>query len=91
MALTLCQTDQLTKLLFTKAHALCIDTNSFTKSPQHLDVVMGFNTSDMIWWEPITQKYARLNKNVRLLYVVGQAYKSHFNHRAQSIPHQFRT
>ena len=37
--------------------------NQFTKSTSHLDVVLGFNSSDIIWYEPISQKYARLNKN----------------------------
>jgi hypothetical protein len=27
---------------------------------------MGFSTGDIIWYEPMSQKYARLNKNVRL-------------------------
>lgn len=53
----------MTKILFTKAHALCHDVNQFTKSTSHLDVVLGFNSSDLIWYEPISQKYARLNKN----------------------------
>lgn len=55
--------EPLTKILFTKAHALCHDVNQATKSTTHLDVVLGFNTSDMIWYEPMSQKYARLNKN----------------------------
>jgi hypothetical protein len=59
------QADPLVKLLFTKAHALCTDFNNFSKTAQHLDVVIGFNTSDLMWWEPVSCKYARLNKNVR--------------------------
>jgi len=55
--------EPLTKILFTKAHALCHDVNGITKSTTHLDVVLGFNTSDIIWYEPVSQKYARLNKN----------------------------
>jgi len=55
--------ENMTKVLFTKAHALCHDINDFTKSPTHLDIVLGFNTSDVIWYEPMTQKYSRLNKN----------------------------
>lgn len=55
--------ENLTKILFTKAHALCHDVNSLTKSASHIDVVFGFSTSDIIWYEPMSQKYARLNKN----------------------------
>lgn len=55
--------ENMTKVLFTKAHALCHDVNLLTKSTTHLDIITGFNTGDVIWYEPITQKYARLNKN----------------------------
>lgn len=34
-----------------------------TKSNSHIDVVMGFSTGEVIWWEPISQRYTRLNKN----------------------------
>ena len=57
------KSENIAKVLFTKAHPLCHDVNLFTKSPSHLDIIMGFNTSDIIWYEPMTQKYARLNKN----------------------------
>ncbi|KAH8666722.1 WD40-repeat-containing domain protein [Xylariales sp. PMI_506] len=55
--------DYLTKILFTKAHCLSHDVNMITKSPGHLDLVMGFSTGEIIWWEPVTQRYTRLNKN----------------------------
>ena len=58
------QAEYLTKILFTKAHCLCHDVNRVTKSPTHIDVVMGFSTGEIIWWEPISQRYTRLNKNV---------------------------
>ena len=55
--------DHLTKILFTKAHALCHDINPITKSAAHIDIIMGFNYADIIWYEPISQKYSRINKN----------------------------
>lgn len=55
--------ENMTKVLFTKANALCHDLNATTKSSNHLDLILGFNTSDIIWYEPMTQKYARINKN----------------------------
>lgn len=55
--------EYLTKILFTKAHCLCHDINKLTKSSSHIDVIMGFSTGEIIWWEPITQRYTRLNKN----------------------------
>lgn len=59
------QDEHLTKILFTKAHALCHDVNRVTKTSNHIDVVLGFSTGDIIWYEPMSQKYARINKNVR--------------------------
>ncbi|KAK8018173.1 WD domain-containing protein [Apiospora marii] len=55
--------DYLTKILFTKAHCLCHAVNKVTKGPGHLDLIMGFSTGEIIWWEPISQRYTRLNKN----------------------------
>jgi WD40 repeat protein len=55
--------EPLAKILFTKAHMLCHDINEVTKSPSHIDMVMGSSAGDIIWYEPISQKYARINKN----------------------------
>lgn len=58
------QAESLNKILFTKAHALCHEVNPVTKSATHLDVIIGFSTGDIIWYEPMSQKYSRINKNV---------------------------
>lgn len=42
---------------------LCHDVNELTKTSSHLDVVMGSSAGDIIWYEPMSQKYARINKN----------------------------
>ncbi|KAJ8131100.1 hypothetical protein O1611_g2524 [Lasiodiplodia mahajangana] len=55
--------DYLTKILFTKAHCLSHDVNLITKSPSHIDIIMGFSTGEIIWWEAMSQRYTRLNKN----------------------------
>ena len=55
--------DYLTKILFTRAHCICHDVNPLTKTASHMDLIMGFSTGDLIWWEPFTQKYSRINKN----------------------------
>lgn len=55
--------EHLTKVLFTKAHMLCHDVNEHTKTSSHLDIVMGSSAGDIIWYEPMSQKYARINKN----------------------------
>ena len=36
----------------------------FTKSLSHLDVIMGTSSADIMWFEALTQKYNRINKNV---------------------------
>ena len=43
---------------------LCHDINSFTKAPNHIDVIMGASTGDIVWFEAYSQKYVRVNKNV---------------------------
>ena len=55
--------EPMTKILFTKAHMMAHDINSLTKSTNHIDVVMGSSMGDIIWYEPMSQKYARINKN----------------------------
>ncbi|KAJ5225870.1 hypothetical protein N7468_007095, partial [Penicillium chermesinum] len=55
--------EHLTKVLFTKAHMLCHDINDVTKTSSHLDIIMGSSAGDIIWYEPMSQKYARINKN----------------------------
>jgi len=52
-----------TKIMFAKAHPLCHDLNEATKSSQHMDVVIGTNLADILWYEPVSQRYSRLNKN----------------------------
>ncbi|KAI9864501.1 MAG: hypothetical protein M1830_006087, partial [Pleopsidium flavum] len=55
--------EHMTKILFTKSHILCHDVNVLTKSFSHIDIIMGSSSADIIWYEPISQKYARINKN----------------------------
>ena len=52
------------KILFAKAHMLCHDVNALTKGPNHIDVIMGASTGDIVWFEAYSQKYVRVNKNV---------------------------
>jgi catabolite repression protein CreC len=55
--------EPLAKVLFTKAHILCHDVNMRTKDAVHMDVILGSSAGDILWYEPISQKYARINKN----------------------------
>ncbi|RPA84165.1 WD40 repeat-like protein [Ascobolus immersus RN42] len=54
--------EQLSKIQFMKAHPLCHDVNFVTRSTTHLDVVAGFSSGDIIWFDPMTNKYSRINK-----------------------------
>jgi len=54
----------LAKLLFTRSHPTSHDINLFTRTNDHTDVVIGFSTGDIIWFECFSQKYMRLNKQV---------------------------
>ncbi|WFD18092.1 hypothetical protein MCAP1_000304 [Malassezia caprae] len=42
---------------------LCHDVNQYTRQPDRLDVAIGFNTGDILWVDPISQRYSRLNKD----------------------------
>ncbi|KAF9483793.1 catabolite repression protein creC [Pholiota conissans] len=53
--------EPLTRITFS-AHPTCHDVNLSTASPERLDVIIGFNTGDLIWLDPITSRYGRLNK-----------------------------
>lgn len=44
------------------AFPTCHDVNPHTASPEKLDVVIGFNTGDLVWLDPMTSRYGRLNK-----------------------------
>ncbi|KAA6413252.1 MAG: hypothetical protein FRX48_02996 [Lasallia pustulata] len=57
------KTEPLIKILFTKSHILCHDINLVTKSAGHVDVIMGSSTGDILWYEPMSQKYGRMNKH----------------------------
>ncbi|KAJ1726229.1 hypothetical protein LPJ61_005334 [Coemansia biformis] len=42
---------------------LCHDVNQNTRSESRLDTVMGFVQGNMVWYDAISGKYVRLNKN----------------------------
>ncbi|TDL24991.1 WD40 repeat-like protein [Rickenella mellea] len=44
------------------AYPTCHDVNGSTASHEKLDVVIGFSTGDLIWFDPMSSRYVRLNK-----------------------------
>ncbi|KAH7889618.1 WD40-repeat-containing domain protein [Phlebopus sp. FC_14] len=53
--------EPLTRISFS-AYPTCHDVNPLTASPEKLDVVIGFNTGDLVWFDPMSTRYGRLNK-----------------------------
>ncbi|KAH0830697.1 WD40 repeat-like protein [Lanmaoa asiatica] len=53
--------EPLTRISFS-AFPTCHDVNTLTASPERLDVVIGFNTGDLVWFDPMASRYGRLNK-----------------------------
>jgi WD40 repeat protein len=53
--------EPLTRISFS-AFPTCHDVNTLTASPERLDVVIGFSTGDLVWFDPIASRYGRLNK-----------------------------
>ncbi|KAF8939512.1 hypothetical protein BGZ58_009517 [Dissophora ornata] len=54
--------EPLSHILFSKAFPTSHDVNILTRSCDHLDVIIGFSTGDIIWFDPLCNKYYRLNK-----------------------------
>ena len=77
------------KILFAKAHMLCHDINPLTKGPNHIDVIMGASTGDIVWFEAYSQKYVRVNKNVRH-YEPDRPSRALIHRRTSSVQQQYR-
>lgn len=53
--------EPLTRISFS-AYPTCHDINPSTAASERLDVIIGFNTGDLVWFDPISSRYCRLNK-----------------------------
>ncbi|KAJ7583068.1 catabolite repression protein creC [Mycena floridula] len=53
--------EPLTRVTFS-SFPTCHDVNQNTATSERLDIVIGFSTGDLIWFDPISSRYARLNK-----------------------------
>ncbi|KAG5638975.1 hypothetical protein H0H81_008195 [Sphagnurus paluster] len=47
--------DALSRITFSH-HPTCHDVNTSTASPEHLDVIIGFNSGDLVWLDPVTSR-----------------------------------
>jgi WD40 repeat protein len=50
------------RLNFSKAFPTCHDVNLCTKASDGVDVVIGFSSGDIIWFDPLANRYLRVNK-----------------------------
>ncbi|KAK9474837.1 WD40-repeat-containing domain protein [Dipodascopsis tothii] len=55
--------EPLTKVLFTKAHPVGHDVNMVTRSSQTIDVAVSFSSGDILWFDAMSNRYNRINKN----------------------------
>ncbi|KAF9929578.1 hypothetical protein BGZ65_005743, partial [Modicella reniformis] len=62
LAKILANREPLSHISFSKAFPTSHDVNILTRSCDHLDVIIGFSTGDIIWFNPLSNKYSRLNK-----------------------------
>ncbi|KAF9278024.1 hypothetical protein BGZ74_003202 [Mortierella antarctica] len=58
--------EPLSHISFTKAFPTYHDVNVLTRSCDSLDVIIGFSTGDIIWFDPLCNKYYRLNKQATI-------------------------
>ncbi|KAI8584751.1 hypothetical protein K450DRAFT_217839 [Umbelopsis ramanniana AG] len=54
--------EPLSRIIFSKAYPTSHDVNLLTRGYDHLDVIIGFSSGDCIWFDPLGNKYFRLNK-----------------------------
>ncbi|ORX91569.1 WD40 repeat-like protein [Basidiobolus meristosporus CBS 931.73] len=54
--------EPLSRINFNKANPTCHDVNMLTRSSSHLDIIIGFSSGDIMWFDPLSNKYIRINK-----------------------------
>ncbi|OCH86911.1 WD40 repeat-like protein [Obba rivulosa] len=48
------------------AYPTCHDVNLATVTSERVDIIIGFHTGDLLWFDPISSRYGRLNKQGRI-------------------------
>ncbi|KAM3586568.1 hypothetical protein VKS41_001637 [Umbelopsis sp. WA50703] len=54
--------EPLSRIIFARSYPTVHDVNMLTRGADHLDVIIGFSTGDILWFDPLSNKYARINK-----------------------------
>ncbi|WBW74556.1 WD repeat protein Wdr20 [Schizosaccharomyces osmophilus] len=52
----------LLRIDFHRSRPVSHHINEFTKTPKFLEIIIGFDTGDVLWYDPINYKYLRFNK-----------------------------
>ncbi|ORZ23520.1 WD40-repeat-containing domain protein [Absidia repens] len=55
--------DFLTCITFSRTIPTCHDINKTTLNNDHLDIIIGFMTGDIVWYDPLCHRYTRFNKH----------------------------
>lgn len=50
--------------MFARACPTSHDVNVLTRGADHLDIIIGFTSGDIIHFDPLNNKYSRINKGV---------------------------
>ncbi|KAF9434461.1 hypothetical protein BGZ76_007983 [Entomortierella beljakovae] len=58
--------EPLSHIAFSKAFPTAHDVNILTRNCDNLDVIIGFSTGDIIWFNPLSNKYSRETTGVKL-------------------------
>ncbi|KAH8548815.1 WD40 repeat-like protein [Umbelopsis sp. PMI_123] len=54
--------EPLSRIIFARSYATVHDVNMLTRGADHLDIIIGFSTGDILWFDPLCNKYGRINK-----------------------------
>ncbi|CAO3597832.1 unnamed protein product [Absidia cylindrospora] len=54
--------EPLSRIIFAQAYPTSHDVNLLTRGSDHLDIIIGFTSGDIIWFDPLCNKYGRINK-----------------------------
>ncbi|KAJ9078128.1 hypothetical protein DSO57_1009828 [Entomophthora muscae] len=54
--------EALSQIVFNRASVTCHDVNPLTRSRDRLDVILGLSSGDIVWFNPLSSKYVRMNK-----------------------------
>ncbi|GAA5817344.1 hypothetical protein MFLAVUS_010888 [Mucor flavus] len=54
--------EPLSRIVFARACPTSHDVNVLTRGADHLDIIIGFTSGDIVWFDPLCNKYGRINK-----------------------------